>query len=111
MGNDGNSYNLSLRQKQSNSDIPLSTLIFVLPEQPPVPMNNSVVFAGFAATSPATRIVDAHAKLVIATDAGKRAGKFVQAVVKGKPWAIVRRSDYDFFEGELDQLYTGSQKV
>jgi acyl-coenzyme A synthetase/AMP-(fatty) acid ligase len=74
-------------------------------------MNNSVVFAGFAATSPAMRIVDAHAKLVIATDAGKRAGKFVQAVVKGKPWAIVRRSDYDFFEGELDQLYTGSQKV
>jgi len=111
MGNDGNSYNLSLRQKQSNSDIPLSTLIFVLPEQPPVPMNNSVVFAGFAATNPATRIVDAHAKLVIATDAGMRAGKFVQALVEGEPWAIVRRSDYDFFEGELDQLYTGSQKV
>jgi len=74
-------------------------------------MNNSVVFAGFAATSPAMRIVDAHAKLVIATDAGMRAGKFVQALVEGEPWAIVRRSDYDFFEGELDQLYTGSQKV
>jgi len=47
-------------------------------------MNNSVVFAGFAATSPAMRIVDAHAKLVIAADAGMRAGKFVQAVVEGK---------------------------
>ena len=74
-------------------------------------MNNSVVFAGFAATSLATRMVEAQAKLVTAADAGLRTGKFVQAVVKGKPWAIVRRSDYDFFEGELDQLYTGSQKV
>ena len=35
-------------------------------------MNNSVVFAGFTATSLTTRIVDAQAKLVIAVDVGMR---------------------------------------
>ena len=79
-----NSYNLSLRQKQSNSDIRLPRLYCTFDRTATLPMNNSVGFAGFAATSPATRIVDAHAKLVIATDAGMRAGKFVQAVVEGK---------------------------
>jgi propionyl-CoA synthetase len=38
---------------------------------------HSVVFAGFAASSLATRIVDAQAKLVITADAAMRAGKFV----------------------------------
>ncbi len=38
---------------------------------------HSVVFAGFAASSLATRIVDAQAKLVITADASRRAGKFV----------------------------------
>jgi propionyl-CoA synthetase len=38
---------------------------------------HSVVFAGFAAASLATRINDAKAKLVITADAGMRAGKFV----------------------------------
>jgi acyl-coenzyme A synthetase/AMP-(fatty) acid ligase len=47
-------------------------------------MNNSVVFAGFAATSLATRMVEAQAKLVTAADAGLRTGKFVQAVVERK---------------------------
>ena len=40
-------------------------------------MNNSVVFAGFTATSLATRIVDAQAKLVIAVDVGMRAANRV----------------------------------
>jgi propionyl-CoA synthetase len=38
---------------------------------------HSVVFAGFAASSLATRIVDAQAKLVITADAAMRAGKIV----------------------------------
>jgi propionyl-CoA synthetase len=38
---------------------------------------HSVVFAGFAASSLATRIVDAQAKLVITADAAMRAGKLV----------------------------------
>jgi acyl-coenzyme A synthetase/AMP-(fatty) acid ligase len=66
-------------------------------------MNNSVVFAGFAPTSRATRIVDAQAKLVVAVDAGMRAANFVQAVVEGDSKrcrrpnadtrAVVRRSE------------------
>src|SRR6516165_6067340 len=60
-----NSYNLSLRQKQSNSDIRLPGLYCTFDRTATLPMNNSVGFAGFAATSPATRIVDAHANLVI----------------------------------------------
>jgi propionyl-CoA synthetase len=39
---------------------------------------HSVVFAGFAASSLVTRIVDTQAKLVITADAAMRAGKFVR---------------------------------
>jgi len=47
-------------------------------------MNNSFVFAGFAATSLATRIVDAQSKLMTAAEPGMGRGKFVQAVVERK---------------------------
>jgi len=69
----------------------LLTLILVLKEQPPVPMNNSVVFAGFAATNLATRIVDAQAKLVTTGSDARR--QIVQGVWKESAWAIARRSE------------------
>jgi len=80
-----NSYNLSLRQKQSNSDIRLPRLYCTFDRTATLPMNNSVGFAGFAATSPATRIVDAHANLVITAVVGICAVKFGQGVVEGGP--------------------------
>ena len=53
-------------------------------------MNNSVGFAGFAATSLATRNVNAQATLLIVTDngAGICAGKLGQGAVNGTTWAM-----------------------
>jgi citrate synthase len=52
-------------------------------------MNNSVVFAGFAPTSLATRIVDAQAKLVVAVDAGMRAANSSKPSLKGTQRDVV----------------------
>jgi propionyl-CoA synthetase len=50
---------------------------------------HSVVFAGFAPASLASRIVDAEASLVITADAGLRGGKLISFKADG------RRSDFD----------------
>jgi acyl-coenzyme A synthetase/AMP-(fatty) acid ligase len=74
-------------------------------------MNSFVVFAGFGATSLATRIVDAQAKLVIMGMQRCAQANSFEPSWEESTWAIVRCSEYHFFEGKMDQLYTENQKV